>query len=96
MSGHPVRQRGLSAEEAADWQECQSDHSGLMAQLADREAQMETGLIDDYDAYQFTWDEEDPIPSQLSAQPPAPSAAARLHATTRPGLPTDDGSEPPS
>lgn len=95
MTDHPAQHPGLSAAEAADWQECQSDHNDLMAQLADREAQIENGFIDDSHAYQFTWDGKEPLPYPLPAQPPDSGTAARLRATARPGLPPDDGSEPP-
>ncbi|UUU37547.1 hypothetical protein [Streptomyces sp. NBC_00162] len=56
MTGRPSQHRGLSAAETADWQECQSDHDDLMAQLADREAMVEAGLIDSYEDYVFIWE----------------------------------------
>ncbi|MEU9148083.1 hypothetical protein [Streptomyces sp. NPDC048349] len=56
MTGRPTQYPGLSAGEAADWQECQSDHDDLMAQLTDRETMVEAGLIDSYKGYVFIWE----------------------------------------
>lgn len=54
-TSHYARPPGLSAQEAADWQECQDDHDDLMGQLSHREALIENGLIDSYEQYAFTW-----------------------------------------
>ncbi|MFE2326058.1 hypothetical protein ACFXD5_19385 [Streptomyces sp. NPDC059385] len=62
MTSHHALRPGLTAQEAADWRECQGEHDNLMGQLADREAQIEHGLIDDYTDYAFTWEGEDPRP----------------------------------
>ncbi|MEV7525627.1 hypothetical protein [Streptomyces sp. NPDC091371] len=56
MTNHRAQQPGLSADEAADWQECQREHDDLMGQLAHREALIENGLVDSYEEYAFGWD----------------------------------------
>ncbi|MFJ4572076.1 hypothetical protein ACIP4W_11690 [Streptomyces sp. NPDC088846] len=63
----------------ADWAEylqCQAEHADLMDQFTDREAQMEQGLLDTYDEYDFDFS------SPLSAQHPHP---ARQLPLVRPG-----------
>ncbi|MEU9304923.1 hypothetical protein [Streptomyces sp. NPDC048269] len=77
MTGRPARHQGLSAAETADWQECQRDHDGLMAQLADREALIEAGLIDSYSEYTFTWGR----PPRTAPGPPGSQPAARPRGT---------------
>lgn len=63
----------------ADWaefQQCQDEHDDLMAQVADREYQMEVGQIDSYDEYEFDFG---PLPEpntptrKISNSRPAPS-----------------------
>lgn len=85
MTRRPAQYAGLSAGEAADWQECQSDHDDLMAQLTDREAQIETGLIDTYEDYVFIWERQGgPSPG---AQGPPSGALPRERRETAAGDP---------
>ncbi|MFD3938218.1 hypothetical protein ACFWSF_09460 [Streptomyces sp. NPDC058611] len=75
MSGtsrQPEPRRALSAAERRDWEECEQDYAELMQELADREFQLEVGLIDSYQDYTFTWGrptEEEPE----AVQPPRPA-----------------------
>ncbi|MFD9411542.1 hypothetical protein ACFWBN_31590 [Streptomyces sp. NPDC059989] len=73
MTRRPHRPERLSADEATDWQECQNDHENLMAQLADREALIENGLIDSYEEYAFAWDR----PSRKAPRQNGPQPADR-------------------
>lgn len=75
------RPRNLTDEEWADYQQCQDEHDDLMAQVADREAQMEAGLIDSYDEYEFTWEYPDPAPrpQNSNAAPGPPIPPPRRH-----------------
>ncbi|MFJ8676322.1 hypothetical protein [Streptomyces sp. NPDC093589] len=45
----------FSDADGAEYQQCQAEHEDLMAQAADREAQMEHGLIDTHDEYDFDY-----------------------------------------
>ncbi|MEE4544012.1 hypothetical protein V2S66_18800 [Streptomyces sp. V4-01] len=75
----------MSDSEWADWQQCQDEHDDLMSQVADREYQMESGLIDSYDEYEFDFG---PLPepntptrrtitSRLAPSPPPPPSRRR-------------------
>lgn len=68
----PTDRSGWSEEDWAAYMQCQDEHDVMMAQVADREAQMEHGVIDSYDEYEFTWD--DPVPrwQRPSPQPSLP------------------------
>ncbi|MFJ1652678.1 hypothetical protein ACIOC2_14930 [Streptomyces sp. NPDC088337] len=49
----------MSAGEWAEYQQCQAEHDDLMAQIADREAQMEHDLIAAHDEYELDFS---PVP----------------------------------
>ncbi|MFF4371494.1 hypothetical protein [Streptomyces sp. NPDC001594] len=57
---------GLSASDLTDYHQAQADHDDLMQQVADREFQMETGLIDSYGDYHFIWQDD----GHAELQPP--------------------------
>ncbi|MFD5422230.1 hypothetical protein ACFWJT_29980 [Streptomyces sp. NPDC127069] len=60
---------GLSAADLADYRQAQAEHEDLMQQVADREFQIEAGLIKSYADYRFAWQSED-------LEPPRPPTAA--------------------
>ncbi|MFE2167924.1 hypothetical protein ACFXB3_23125 [Streptomyces sp. NPDC059447] len=51
-----------SRQEQTDHRDAAAEHEALLWQIADREAQIENGLIDDYADYTFTWEVEDRRP----------------------------------
>ncbi|MEU9000687.1 hypothetical protein [Streptomyces sp. NPDC048551] len=53
----------LTEEEWADHRQCQAEENTVLTQVVDREAQLENGLIDSYDEYDFSWD-IDPAPDE--------------------------------
>ncbi|WP_327255393.1 hypothetical protein [Streptomyces sp. NBC_01244] len=60
----------LTEEEWADYRQCQAEENTVLAQVVDREAQLENGLIDSDDEYDFSWDinpapDEQTWPSRL-------------------------------
>ncbi|MFI5982113.1 hypothetical protein ACIBEA_14660 [Streptomyces sp. NPDC051555] len=60
----------LTEEEWADYRQCQAEENTVLAQVVDREAQLENGLIDSDDPYDFSWDinpapDEQTWPSRL-------------------------------
>ena len=62
----------------AEYQQCQAEHDDLMAQVAEREAQMEHGLIDAYDEYEFDFTPlAEPKPSPTRRTPPLRHAPSR-------------------
>jgi hypothetical protein len=63
----------MSDSEWADYLQCQDEHDDLMSQVADRENQIENGLIDFYDEYEFDFS---PLP--------IPHAPARRIANSKP------------
>lgn len=58
MAAKPTAVPALSDQERRDYRQAQEEHDELMAQIADREAQVETGLIDSYSDYTFAWEYE--------------------------------------
>ncbi|MDI3418605.1 hypothetical protein [Streptomyces luteolus] len=65
----------LTNAEWADYKQCQADHDDLMAQVANREAQMERSLIDAYEEYEFVFTSPvRPLQEPLSGRqiPPLP------------------------
>ncbi|MCA1223239.1 hypothetical protein [Streptomyces sp. 8L] len=70
------RPTGLNETQWADYQQCQAEHDDLIQQVADREAQMENGLIDSYDEYEFDFSplpDHKPAPVEGSSpRPPSP------------------------
>lgn len=68
----------LSDEQWADYQaeyrRCQEEHDEVLTQVTDREAQIEHGLIDSYEDYEFTWDVWAPAERSSASRPPAPAA----------------------
>lgn len=70
------RPANLSDSEWADFQQCQDEEDDLLSQVADREYQMESGLIDSYDEFQFDFG---PLPEpkaptrRITGSGPAPS-----------------------
>ncbi|MFE5097559.1 hypothetical protein ACFRCI_46655 [Streptomyces sp. NPDC056638] len=69
------RPANFSDADWAEYQQCQTEHDDLMDQFTDREAQMEQGLLDTYDEYEFDF-------APLSVQQPHP---ARQLPPARPG-----------
>lgn len=57
------RPPGLTDEAWADYRQCEAEENTLLAQVVDREAQLENGIINSYDEYRFTWDIE-PAPGE--------------------------------
>ncbi|WP_405681226.1 hypothetical protein OG239_00135 [Streptomyces sp. NBC_00868] len=76
MTPQPGPPAGLSPADLAEYRHCQDEHFELREQIADREAQIEAGLIDTYDDYPFTW--EPPQRQRRPAHNPA-SEADGLH-----------------
>ncbi|KPI02866.1 hypothetical protein OK074_5016 [Actinobacteria bacterium OK074] len=64
------RPADMSDDDWIEYQELEDDHNDLMAQCADREAQMENGLNDSYDEYEFDFS---PLPPKESSPPPSAS-----------------------
>lgn len=60
----------------AEYQQCQAEHDDLMDQVADREAQMEQGLIDTYDEYDFDFARPVQHPGPTPQVPPIPLGPA--------------------
>ncbi|WP_414169091.1 hypothetical protein ACMATS_24710 [Streptoverticillium reticulum] len=88
------RPANLTDVEWAEWLQCQEEDDELLAQVADREAKLEMGLIDSYDAYEFTWEQpgNDPGPHDGQPQATQPDPATERHRSTPaqgriPGLP---------
>ncbi|MFI1652762.1 hypothetical protein ACH4XT_38335 [Streptomyces avidinii] len=46
----------LTEEEWVDYRQCQAEEHTVLAQVVDREAQLENGLIDSHYEYDFSWD----------------------------------------
>jgi hypothetical protein len=69
------RPANLSDSEWADFQQCQDEDDDLMSQVADRENQMESGLIATYDEYEFDFGPlpEPKAPTRVTGSRPAPS-----------------------
>ncbi|MFJ8165591.1 hypothetical protein ACIRBY_32405 [Streptomyces sp. NPDC096136] len=85
MTGHwPA---GLSAADLADYLQAQAEHEAEMRELADREFQVETGQIDSYADYHFTWQEE------LEATAPPPPTTDVSGKGARPGVGSGIGGE---
>lgn len=63
-----ARPAGLSAADLADYLQAQAEHEEEMRELADREFQIETGQINSYADYRFTWQDE-----ELETDPPPPT-----------------------
>ncbi|MCC2276218.1 hypothetical protein LKL35_12440 [Streptomyces sp. ET3-23] len=88
------RPPNLTDAEWAEWLQRQGEEDELLAQVADREAQLETGVIDSYDEYEFTWEYADSDPRSHEGEPstaqPGP-ATPPCHSTPAygciPGLP---------
>ncbi|MGJ5751604.1 hypothetical protein FB563_4051 [Streptomyces puniciscabiei] len=88
------RPPNLTDAEWAEWLQCQEEEDELLAQVADREARLETGVIDSYDEYEFTWEYADGDRRSHEGEPstaqPDP-ATAPCHSTPAygciPGLP---------
>ncbi|MFD7555216.1 hypothetical protein ACFV9E_11875 [Streptomyces sp. NPDC059835] len=57
-----------SEQEQADYREAAAENEALLWEVADREARIENGLIDDYADYAFTWESEEPHPD--ASRPP--------------------------
>ncbi|MEU9288316.1 hypothetical protein AB0D57_27355 [Streptomyces sp. NPDC048275] len=75
----------ISAADWAEYQQCQAEHDDLMAQIADREAQMEHDLIAAYDEYELDFS---PIPKPDAdparrTPPPHRTAASRRRSRGR-------------
>ncbi|KUN02145.1 hypothetical protein AQI95_29180 [Streptomyces yokosukanensis] len=93
------RPPNLTDEEWADYRQCQADEDSVLAQVADHEAQMETGLIDSYEEYEFNGEP----PSRSNPEPYAPAGPALAtgrHRSTPasgplPGLPPGQPRTPP-
>jgi hypothetical protein len=70
------RPADMSDSDWAEYLQCQDEHDDLMSQVADREYQMESGLIDSYDEFQFDFG---PLPEpkaptrRITGSRPAPS-----------------------
>ncbi|MGW1521441.1 hypothetical protein [Streptomyces sp. NPDC002287] len=71
---------GLSAADLADYRHAQAEHEAEMRELADREFQIETGQISSYDAYRFTWQED-----ELDETDPPPPTPNGSHEGSKPG-----------
>ncbi|KOT79110.1 hypothetical protein ADK70_31860 [Streptomyces rimosus subsp. pseudoverticillatus] len=70
----------------AEYQQCQAEHDDIMNQVADREAQIEQGLIDTYDDYEFDFTSparpaQQPRPARQS--PPIPTGSAARKSSRR-------------
>jgi hypothetical protein len=60
------RPADFSDSEWADFQRCQAEDDDLMSQVADRENQMENGMIDSYGEYEFDFS---PLPEPNAPTP---------------------------
>ncbi|MER5782652.1 hypothetical protein ABT104_13130 [Streptomyces mobaraensis] len=88
------RPPNLTDAQWAEWRQCQEEEDELLTQVADREAKLETGQIDSYDEYEFTWESpgnaSGPHGHEPTSAEPVP-AAPRHRATPAygriPGLP---------
>ncbi|WP_433892593.1 hypothetical protein [Streptomyces sp. CA-111067] len=67
------RPADMSDSEWADYLQCQDEHDDLMSQVADREYQMESRLIDTYDEYEFDFGPLNPPTRKITGSRPAPS-----------------------
>ncbi|MET8298582.1 hypothetical protein ACFYZT_32465 [Streptomyces sp. NPDC001591] len=82
---------GLSAADLADYLQAQAEHEEEMRELSDREFKVETGQIASYDAYRFTWQEE-----ELDETDPPPPTTNLSGEGARPGVGTGiDGEDLP-
>ena len=63
------RPPNLTDAEWAEWLQCQEEEDELLAQVADREAKLEMGLIDSYDEYEFTWEHPGSNPRPHGQEP---------------------------
>ncbi|GCD41855.1 hypothetical protein [Streptomyces paromomycinus] len=71
----------------ADYLQCQAEHDDLLDQVADREAQIEQGLIDTYDDYEFDFASpartaQQPRPARHNS-PLSPGSASRKSSRRR-------------
>ncbi|MEW1639809.1 hypothetical protein AB0469_37830 [Streptomyces sp. NPDC093801] len=78
----------LSAADLADYLQAQAEHEAEMRELADREFQIETGQIDSYSDYRFTW-EDDALPPD-PPKPATDSPGAEVRRSLPPGMHSQD------
>lgn len=71
---------GLSAADLADYRQAQAEHDEEMRELADREFQIETGQINSYEEYRFSWQSEGDTPPQPPSAVPGKEADRRAWA----------------